>query len=206
MSQLTPPAPPTPTLQQDFDEDVPSVEDDNLHEIFANSPVPDRTPVISASQPAPVRSGFVDAFRGVSPAPVSQPNAEAVRPSRPIPEHYRRHWERVPEILKNVPLQPTGVEAACMTPTHEHEGKMFSESKCFSLVRANSVDVLAGPQNGVSYCFVAEATTELPLHIQEAIYFFNACSNKYQAQDRSPFVFPTKDIGLQVSALLAACC
>ena len=79
---------------------------------------------------------------------------------------------------------------------------MFSESKCFSLMRRDSLDLLSGPQSGVTYCFVGETTTESPLHIQEAIFFFNSCSNKYQAQDRSPFVFPTKDIGLQESVWL----
>jgi len=75
---------------------------------------------------------------------------------------------------------------------------MYSESKCFSLVRASSTELLAGPHHGPSYCFVAETTTEIPLHIQEAIYFFNSCLNKYQTQDRSPYVFPTKDVGLQI--------
>lgn len=192
-AQLTPVQASSPVLANLTDEDFA----DTLDQFFPESP-----PTQGSSHPRPPRAaGFADAFPDTAPAPVpaaSQRTEDAARPSRPIPEVYRRHWERVPEILKNVPIQTKGVEAACMTPTREHEGKMYSESKCFSLVRANSLEVLASPQNGPSYCFVAEATTELPPHIQEAIYFFNACSNKYQTQDRSPFVFPTKDIGLQI--------
>ena len=199
-AQLTPVQASSPALASLDDQDIP-VTDEGFREVldqfFPDSPPPPRS-----TQPQPPRgAGFVDAFPNTVPAtlpPASQRTEDAARPSRPIPEYFRRHWERVPEILKNVPIQTRGVEAACMTPTREHEGKMYSESKCFSLVRANSLEVLAGPQNGPSYCFLAEATTELPLHIQEAIYFFNACSNKYQTQDRSPFVFPTKDIGLQI--------
>jgi hypothetical protein len=137
--------------------------------------------------------------------PSSQPQEEA----RNVPEHYRRHWERVPEMLRSFPLRTKNNKSVCMTPTREHEGKMFSESKCFSLMRKDSLDLLSGPQSGVTYCFVGETTTEIPLHIQEAIFFFNSCSNKYQTQDRSPFVFPTKDIGLQESgkcrAFLSRC-
>ena len=188
----------SPALANLCDQDIP-VDDNDFDEVldqfFPDSPTPRRS-----TQPPARTTGFVDAFSDTAPAPLpqrSQP-AEESRPSRSIPDYFRRHWERVPDILKSVPMQTKGVEGVCMTPTREHEGKMYSESKCFSLVRANSLEVLAGPQNGPSYCFVAEATTELPLHIQEAIFFFNACSNKYQTQDRSPFVFPTKDVGLQI--------
>jgi hypothetical protein len=164
------------------------------------------SPIVEANQ-APRRNagagGFRDAFPDTTPAPSlgdvsARRREEEYSPPYNIPEHYRRHWEKVPDVLKNVPIRTSREGARCMTPTPEHEGRMYSESKCFSLVRASSTELLAGPHHGPSYCFVAETTTEIPLHIQETIYFFNSCLNKYQSQDRSPYVVPTKDVGLQI--------
>lgn len=167
------------------------------HHTQATNPVP-----CAASQSNRGGGGFLSAFAHVAPAPPPS-HAAQTPPARPrgatkVPEHYWRHWERVPDILKNIPFDMTPWPSACLTPTREHEGRMFSESKCFSLIPRNSVELLKGPYDGITYCFVAKATTEIPMHILEVLYFFTACANKYGAQDRSPFVFPTDKIGLQV--------
>ena len=120
-----------------------------------------------------------------------------------IPDHYRAHWERVAEGMRLIPINVKGYEAACMTPSVEHEGKMFSESKCFSLVPRSSLDHLAGPHDGVTYSFVCECLSEIPNHALKVMYFFDTVRIILQSQDRSPFVFPTDKIGLSVWFLIA---
>lgn len=99
-----------------------------------------------------------------------------------------------------IPIGMRGYDAACMTPTAEHEGKMYSESKCFSLIPRSSLDHLAGPHDGVTYTFVSECLSEIPDHSLKVMYFFDMVRIILQSQDRSPFVFPTDKIGLSVSS------
>ena len=115
-----------------------------------------------------------------------------------IPEYYRTHWERVPETVRQIPINMKGFEAACMTIGVEHEGKMYSESKCFRFLSSNSLDILAGPHDGVTYTFVAMCLSGMPDHALKVLYFFDMVRIILQSQDRSPFVFPTDKIGLLV--------
>ena len=152
------------------------------------------------------QSSFANAFPNVAPAPgpsrsresAADPEAAAPVTPFPVPEHYLAHWRRVPTPLKNVPFDMQTIPATAMTPLEEHIGRMFSEAKCLSLLPPDSVELLKGPYDGVTYCFVGKTNTEIPRHIQEVMFFFDTCAKKCQSGDRSPFVFPTKDIGLQI--------
>jgi hypothetical protein len=115
-----------------------------------------------------------------------------------IPESYVKHWGRVPEIIKTIPINMTPVPGVCMTPTLQHEGKMFGESKSFSLMRAASLDHLASPHSGMTYCFVSECLSEIPSVSLKTLFFFDNCRKILQTQDRGPYVFPTNKIGLLV--------
>jgi hypothetical protein len=115
-----------------------------------------------------------------------------------IPESYVKHWERVPEIIKTIPINMTPVPGVCMTPTLQHEGKMFGESKSFSLMRGASLDHLASPHSGMTYCFLSECLSEIPSVSLKALFFFDNCRKILQTQDRGSYVFPTNKIGLLV--------
>lgn len=142
-------------------------------------------------------------FPNTIPADLPSQSPESLRGGNAgrwqIPDQYKTHWERVPEAIKFTPVSMQGYEAACMTPSPEHEGKMFSESKCFSLLPRSSLDLLAGPHEGITYCFVTQCLSEIPDMSLKVLYFFDMVRIFMQSQDRSPFVFPTDIIGLLVS-------
>ena len=153
-------------------------------------------------------SGLQAAFPTVMPA--SLPDSEAYgrvgtgadgMERWQIPESYRRHWERVPDILKQIPVHMKGHQSASMTLTPEHEGRMYGESKCFSLLSRGSLEFLAGPYEGMTYCFIAECLSEIPDISLKVLYFFDNVRKIMQSQDRSPYVFPTDKIGLTVRSV-----
>jgi hypothetical protein len=115
-----------------------------------------------------------------------------------IPDSYIKHWERVPAIIQTIPVNMSTVPGVCMTPTLAHEGKMFGESKSFSLMRAASLDHLASPYGGMTYCFMSECLSEIPYQSLKVLFFFDNCRKILQTQDRAPYVFPTNKIGLLV--------
>jgi hypothetical protein len=146
-------------------------------------------------------SSFQAAFPNVAPASVHGSEVDGGRSLSErwqIPASYRRHWERVPDILKQIPVMMQGYQSASMTPTEEHEGKMYGESKCFSLLSKSSLEHLAGPHEGMPFCFLAECLSEIPDISLKVLYFFDNVRKFLQAQDRSPYVFPTDQIGLMV--------
>lgn len=143
------------------------------------------------------------AFGFMDPAPPPDPRAARREEGAEefginIPDKYKEHWERVPDTLRRITVTMTGYGSARLTPPREYEGKMYGESKCFSLLPQNSQKLLASPQSGTTYCFLAECTTGLPKHMQTALYFWDSFSKKLQTQNRSPYVFPTTDIGLTI--------
>lgn len=145
--------------------------------------------------------GLLSAFPNVTPASLPDRNGPTPNPLTErwtIPESYVRHWERVPDILKHIPVQMKGFQSASMTPTPEHEGRMYGESKCFSLLASSSLEHLAGPFEGMTYCFIAESLSEIPDICLKVLFFFDNVRKIMQSQDRSPFVFPTDKIGLTV--------
>ena len=153
--------------------------------------------------------GFLSAFPNIvaPPSPTClretdrvDGSSHAEEPSewQHIPENYRRHWERAPEILKTIPVVMSGFSSKRMTPQAEHEGRMFGESKCFSLLNRSSLEHLAGPQSGMTYCFVSECLSEIPPTTLKVLYFFDNCRRVLQTHDRSPYVFPSDKIGLMV--------
>lgn len=156
-------------------------------------------PQNSAESPTPAHPLFPNTIPAPIPSQASAGTRSSYEERWTIPEQYQAHWERVPDNIKLTPVCTKGYEAACMTPTQEHEGKMYSESKCFSLLPRSSLEHLAGPHDGPTYCFVAECLSEMPDMSLKVLYFFDNVRIILQSQDRSPFVFPTDKIGLSVS-------
>lgn len=152
-------------------------------------------------QPPPQSSRFVDAFGTIAPAPLPQPRLGRVQGDgtvQVIPERFHEHWLRAPETLRNIPLQMKGFQSARLTPPPEYENKMYSYSKCFSLIPQNSLELLVSPCDGTTYCFIAPYTSGIPPHIRDCLFLFDAVSKKLDTQNRAPYVFPTTDIGLTV--------
>lgn len=141
---------------------------------------------------------FMNSFGHIQPAPLPDPEDYSDEQRFQIPESYRRHWEKTTDTLKTIAVNMKATPGACMTPRPEDEGKMYSESKSFSVMRAESLDHLVSPYNGMTYCFVAECLSEIPAVCLKTLFFFDNCRKVLQSQDRSPFVFPTDKIGLMV--------
>jgi hypothetical protein len=135
-------------------------------------------------------------FPNTSPAALPPPQSSSSSVSWQIPEHYRAHWERVPEPLKHIPISMHGFQATCMTPREEHIGRMYSESKCFGLLSQNSPERLAAPHHGPSYCFMEKCYSDIPDRSLKALYFFDTVKKILESQDRNPYVFPTDNIGV----------
>ena len=162
--------------------------------------------------PPPPRSGMLNAFAHLLPAVEQEMQADRERARAdttradegrdwPIPLRYIKHWERVPDTLKNIPVPPnTYFRAPCMVPAQEHSEKMYSTSKCFEMLFQNDVELLADPTMGHSYWFIDECMTDLPMHIQKVLYFFDSVRT-YLARDYSNYTFPCSDIALIVSLL-----
>lgn len=177
---------------------------DCLHEgeIYFSDDNPDLP--TNRDEPVEKASGFLAAFPNIAPAACdpeggrdSVSDEDSIWLDK-IPENYRRHWERVPDILKTIPVVMKGFSSVRMTPKPEHEGRMFGESKCFSMINRSSLEHLAGPQSGMTYCFVSECLSEIPSASLKALFFFDNCRRYLQTQDRSPYVFPSDKIGLMV--------
>lgn len=117
----------------------------------------------------------------------------------PIPDRYVKHWDRVADSLKNVPIPPsTYFRGECMVPSREHRGKMYATSKCFDMLFQNDVGLLTDPTMGQSFWFVDECMTDLPLHIQKVLYFFDSVKT-HMARDYANYAFPCTDVTLLVS-------
>lgn len=153
--------------------------------------------------PPPQSSRFMDAFGSIAPAPLPSPRirqeADPTLPVRQIPDRFQEHWTRVSDTLKNIPLQMKGFQSSRLTPPPEYENKMYGYSMCFSLIPQSSLELLMSPCDGPTYCFIAPYTSGIPPHIRDCMFLFDAVSKKLNTQNRSPYVFPTTDIGLTVS-------
>jgi hypothetical protein len=161
------------------------------------------------TQASQLRTGFENAFQSLIPAAEASAEEDRARAEEdtsrmdegrdwPIPSRYIRHWDRVPEALKNVPIPPsTYFRGPCLVPAKEHRGKMYSTSKCFDILFQNDIGLLADPTMGVSYWFTDECMTDLPLHIQKVLYFFDSVKT-HMARDYANYVFPCTDVALLV--------
>jgi hypothetical protein len=186
-------------------------EDSELSQAYPSQPDPSQQqPDPSQAGPAPPpRSGLQNAFAHLLPGIEQEMREDRERAmadtSRadegrdwPIPLRYIKHWERVPDTLKNVPVPPsTYFRGPCMIPAQEHSEKMYATSKCFEMLFQNDVALLADPTMGHSYWFIDECMTDLPLHIQKVLYFFDS-ARTYLARDYSNYTFPCSDIALLV--------
>jgi hypothetical protein len=153
------------------------------------------------------RTGFENAFQSLIPAAEASAREDRARAEAdttdegrdwPIPSRYIRHWDRVPDALKNIPIHPsTYFRGPCMVPAREHRGKMYSTSKCFDMQFQNDIGLLADPTMGVSYWFMDECMTDLPLHIQKVLYFFDSVKT-HMARDYANYAFPCTDVALLV--------
>jgi hypothetical protein len=138
-------------------------------------------------------------FRATSPASLPEAADEGGTLSKiHVPENFRHHWEKVPELLKRFPILMRPFQGVCMTPTEEYQGKMCGESKCFSMIDSKNIANLAGPYDGVTYTFLSKCLSGIPDISMKTLFFFDNCLKVLRQGDRSPYVFPTDKIGLTV--------
>lgn len=159
---------------------------------------------VSQSPPgSPVRSSFENAFRNTQPS-------ERIEPQRPgsgrrVPRSLSKFWqENIQESLRTFDIPSENVfTPICMTPTNEQVSRMYARSKCMELLQPAHPSLLLWPTKGQPLCFIARAGEGLPIHIQQALFFFASVS--HSLLDMAHFTAPTTATNVVVCRLLFPC-
>lgn len=92
-----------------------------------------------------------------------------------------------------------------MTPTNEQVERMYARSKCMELLQPTHPSLLLSPTKGQPLCFIARAGEGLPIHIQQALFFFASVS--HSLLDLAHFAAPTTATNVVVMPVfLHVCC
>jgi hypothetical protein len=123
---------------------------------------------------------------------------EAEQPSQNL-DSLRKFWETLPPTLLELSLGNIETPSACLTPRDDDEKRMYSLSKCFKTIPKDSKRHLAQLTDGSSLVFMAQCHTEIPVHIQEVLWFFSNVRNSIT--DLSNYCLPTTTVTLHKSRI-----
>ena len=115
---------------------------------------------------------------------------------REVPEYLEDYWHTASERIKRIGFEMHPVPTTCMQPRKTDVSKMYSCSKCFTLMDNTSNTLLCSPTQSPAFVFMADCRTEIPSHIQSVFYFFNALSN--DISNFQFFALPTKHASISV--------
>jgi hypothetical protein len=157
-----------------------------------------QSPRSSSSPPARPLSSFEAAFQHTQPSDRAAPPRPASKWK--VTRSLSKFWqENIQESLRTFDIPLDNVfSPICMTPTNEQVGRMYARSKCMELLLPNHSSLLLSPTKGQPLCFVARAGEGLPIHIQQALFFFASVS--HSLLDMAHFAAPTTATNVVVRA------
>jgi hypothetical protein len=163
---------------------------------------------IHVSQPDPPPasrppSSFEAAFPNTRPS--ERVRAAAAQGWR-VPRSLCRFWqENIQESLRTFDIPSENIYSPiCMTPTSEQVARMYARSKCMELLPPKHPSLLLSPTKGQPLCFLARAGEGLPIHIQQALFFFASVS--HSLVDMAHFAAPTTATNVVVRSPCVPAC
>jgi len=137
-------------------------------------------------------SSFAAAFPNIVPAPPAVRASQQSAGSRRVSSSLKAYWdENIPAQLKTFNITNDKIfQGKALTPTKEQCSKMYARSKCAKLLHKHDNSLLSSPTQTQSYCFLQESGPEIPLHIQNVLFFFNSV-NLHASVDITHYAAPT---------------
>jgi hypothetical protein len=141
-------------------------------------------------------TAFEVAFRNTQPSEPNNNNDNSSARNRPaskwkVARSLSNFWqEHIQESLRTFDIPSEHVfNPICMAPTNEQVSRMYARSKCMELLMPHHPSLLLSPTKGQPLCFLARAGEGLPIHIQQALFFFASVS--HSLLDMAHFAAPT---------------
>jgi hypothetical protein len=146
---------------------------------------------------------FEAAFRNTQP---SEPNNNRPASKWKVARSLSNFWqEHIQESLRTFDIPSEHVfNPVCMAPTNEQVSRMYARSKCMELLMPQHPSLLLSPTKGQPLCFIARAGEGLPIHIQQALFFFASVS--HSLVDMAHFAAPTTATNVVVRSPCVPAC